>query len=94
MERANSLAAIAITTAGVLLALASVHGSVFCSIADILEGQASAKNSCSRLNACLDDDDEDSTAAFWLSECRWRKEQQLLLLFMERGCLQIWSYLV
>jgi hypothetical protein len=64
MERANSLAAIAVTTAGVLLALASVHGSVSCSIADILEGQASAKKSGSRLKARLDDDDEDSTAAF------------------------------
>jgi hypothetical protein len=74
MERANSIATIAVTTSGVLLALASLHGAgVSCSIADILELQTSGRSRESQQVSGLDDDDDDNIAAFFAVRAQQEK---------------------
>jgi hypothetical protein len=55
--RGAAIAAIAVTIASLLLAIASVHGSVFCSVDDILQGRASSYSS--RATYFLVDDEEE-----------------------------------
>lgn len=54
-------AALAVTTAGVMLAIASIHGSVSCSLEDILEGRAASYASRDTF-FIVDDDEADDTA--------------------------------
>jgi hypothetical protein len=60
--RGASIAAIDVTTASLLLAIASVHGSVFCSVDDILQGRASSYSSRATYFSVDDEEEEEEMA--------------------------------
>jgi hypothetical protein len=57
--RGAAIAAIAVTKASLQLAIASIHGYVFCSVDDILQGRASSSSSRATYFSVDDEDEEE-----------------------------------